>query len=56
MKHLYKSKWLDFTDRWLAKEEDYLIDGPPTEAAVCELLTLNKLDELEDLLNNINTD
>ena len=56
MKHLYKSKWLDFTDHWLAKKEDYLIDGPPTEAAVCKLLMLNKLDELEDLLNNINTD
>jgi len=55
MKHLYKSKQLDFTDCWLAKEEDYLIDGPPTKAAVRELLTLNKLDEL-DLFNNINTD
>jgi hypothetical protein len=56
MKHLYKSKRLDFTDRWLAKEEDYVIDGQPTEAAVREMLTLNKLDELEDLLNNVDTD
>jgi len=51
-----QSNQLDFTDQWLAKEEDYAIDGQPTEAAVHELLILNKLEELEDLLKNVDDD
>jgi len=55
LKYVYKNSQLDFTDNWVAKEEDYTIDGEPTEAAVCKLLALNRLEELDDL-KNVDTD
>jgi hypothetical protein len=56
LKYVYKNSRLDFTDNWVAKEEDYTIDGQPTEAAVRELLALNRLEELDDLLKNVDYD
>ena len=56
LKYVYKNSQLDFTDNWVAKEEDYTIDGEPTEAAVRELLALNRLKELDDPLKNVDTD
>ena len=38
LKHLYQQERLDFTTGVLAMEEDYMIEGPVTEAAALELL------------------
>jgi hypothetical protein len=37
----------------LAKEEDYTIEGIPTEAAIRELMKAGKMEELADLLKNM---
>lgn len=36
----------------VAVEKDYVIDGPITELAICELLKARKEGELRDLYNN----
>jgi hypothetical protein len=40
-------------DGLLAKEEDYTIEGIPTEAAIRELIKAGKMEELADLLKNM---
>ncbi|KAF8152641.1 hypothetical protein B0H34DRAFT_123450 [Crassisporium funariophilum] len=47
-----KHNRFDFMETYLANEEDYTIDGKLTEFAVEELLSLGRLDELEELLSN----
>ena len=51
---LYKEESLDFTSHWIANEEGYSIEKV-TEAAINELLSSTKCDELLDLLQNMNT-
>jgi hypothetical protein len=52
LKYLYKQEWLDFTSHWVAKEEDYSIETA-TAAAIQELVSAAKTDELLDLLRNM---
>lgn len=52
LKYSYKQDRLDFMTGYLAKEEDYAIEGELTPAAIEELLTLGKVDELSDLIHN----
>jgi len=52
LKHLYHRERLDFTAGLLAREEDYTIEGPVTEAAMLELLKAGKEAELHDLYAN----
>ncbi|KAF8151429.1 hypothetical protein B0H34DRAFT_615974, partial [Crassisporium funariophilum] len=47
-----KHNQFDFMETYFANEEDYTIDGKLTEPAVKELLSLGRLDELEELLSN----
>jgi hypothetical protein len=54
LKHLYKSERLDFTSHWIAKEEDYSIEKA-TEAAIQELVSAAKSEELLDLLQNMDS-
>jgi len=54
LKHLYKQKRLDFTSHWIANEEDYSIEKA-TEAAINELVSSAKCDELLDLLRNMDS-
>ncbi|KAJ7498282.1 hypothetical protein B0H11DRAFT_1714950, partial [Mycena galericulata] len=53
MKYAYKQARLNFTAGLLAKEEDYTIEGNITEAAIRELISDGKIEELCDLLKNI---
>ena len=46
LKHLYHWERLDFTAGLLAREKDYTIEGPVTEAAMLELLKAGKEAEL----------
>jgi hypothetical protein len=48
LKQLYKDE-LNFASRLLEKEDDYAIDHA-TEAAIHELMSSGKLEELRDLL------
>ena len=52
LKHFYQRNQLNFTMGLIAKEEDYAIEGPVTEAAVLELLKSGKEAELNDLYTN----
>jgi len=52
LKPLYHRERLDFTAGLLAREEDYTIEGPVTEAAMLELLKAGKEAELHDLYAN----
>jgi hypothetical protein len=52
LKHIYKQGRLDFTSELVATEEDYSIESV-TEAAVNELVSLGKSDELLDLLHSV---
>jgi hypothetical protein len=52
LKYIYKQGELDFTSDWIAKEEDYAIDRA-TEAAINELVSAGKVEELQDLLRNM---
>ena len=49
LKQLYREKRLDFASHWIANEEDYSIEHA-TEAAIQELMSAGKTDELLDLL------
>jgi hypothetical protein len=48
----FKQEQLDFSADWLAKEEDYVIDGNVTEVAIQELMLGGKADELYKLLTS----
>jgi hypothetical protein len=52
LKFTFKQERLDFSADWLAKEEDYTIDGNVTEAAVQELMLGGKANELYELLTS----
>lgn len=52
LKYYYKQELLCFSSQLLAREEDYTIEGPVTEAAVDELLKTGQIHVLEDLLRN----
>ena len=52
LKHIYKQGHLDFTSDLIATEEDYSIESA-TEAAINELVSLGKTDELLDLLHGM---
>jgi hypothetical protein len=52
LKHLYRQERLDFTSHWIAKEEDYSIERA-TEAAIAELVSTGKSEELLDLLRSM---
>jgi hypothetical protein len=54
LKHLYKAERMDFTSHWIANEEDYSIIKA-TEAAINELVSSAKCDELLDLLRNMDS-
>jgi hypothetical protein len=54
LKHLYKGERLDFTSHWIANEEDYSIEKA-TEAAIHELVSGAKCEELLDLLRNMDS-
>ena len=54
LKHLYKEECIDFMSHWIAKEEDYLIEKA-TEAAIHELVSAAKCEELLDLLRNMDS-
>jgi len=51
LKHLYRRERLNFTAGLVSVEEDYVIDGPITDPAICELLKAGKEGELRDLYN-----
>jgi len=55
LKHLYKGERLDFTLYWIAKEDDYSIEKA-TEAAINELVSSTKCEELLDLLRSMDND
>jgi hypothetical protein len=52
LKHVYKDGRLDFTSHLIVTEEDYSIESM-TEAAINELISLGKTDELLDLLRSM---
>ncbi|KAH9080277.1 ribonuclease H-like domain-containing protein, partial [Lactarius deliciosus] len=52
LKHVYKQGRLDFTSGLIATEDDYSIEST-TEAAINELVSLGKNDELLDLLRSM---
>jgi hypothetical protein len=52
LKQLYREERLDFTSHWIASEEDYSIEHA-TEAAIRELMSSGKTDELLDLLRSM---
>jgi hAT family C-terminal dimerisation region len=52
LKHHYKEERLDFISHWIANEDDYLIEMA-TEAAINELVSSAKCDELLDLLHSM---
>ena len=52
LKYYYKQEQLNFTSRLVAREEDYTIEGPLTEAAVEELWETGQYEVLEDLIRN----
>jgi hypothetical protein len=54
LKHLYKQDRLDFSSHWIAKEEDYSIENA-TEAAIKELVSAGKSEELLDLLRSMDS-
>jgi hypothetical protein len=54
LKHLYKAERLDFTSHSIAKEENYSIEKA-TEAAIHELVSAAKCEELLDLLQNMDS-
>jgi hypothetical protein len=54
LKHVYKEGRLDFTSYLIATEEDYSVESV-TEAAINELVSLGKTDELLELLHSIDT-
>jgi hypothetical protein len=54
LKQLYKAERLDFTSSWIANEEDYSIEKA-TEAAINELVSSAKCDELLDLLQSMDS-
>ena len=47
-----KQRHLNFMDGFIAREEDYTIDGEVTPYAIEELLRLGKTTELFNLLQN----
>ncbi|KAI9428738.1 hypothetical protein H4582DRAFT_1798371, partial [Lactarius indigo] len=51
LKHVYRQGRLDFMSGLVAAEEDYSIEYA-TEAAINELVSLGKTDELLDLLRS----
>lgn len=55
LKYAFKHDRLNFTGDWIAKEEDYSIDGTVTEAAVRELMSDGKIEELFDLFTATGT-
>ncbi|CDO76573.1 hypothetical protein BN946_scf184831.g9 [Trametes cinnabarina] len=52
LKYHFKQSRLNLAHHLVAREEDYAIEGPVTYAAVKELISENKLQELEELLRN----
>jgi hypothetical protein len=52
LKHVYKQGRLDFTSDLVATEEDYSVESA-TEAAINELVSLGKTDELLNLLRSM---
>jgi hypothetical protein len=52
LKHLYKGDQLDFASHWIANEDDYSIEKA-TEAAINELVSSAKCEELLDLLRSM---
>ncbi|KAJ7724397.1 hypothetical protein B0H16DRAFT_1231936, partial [Mycena metata] len=52
LKYMFKQQRLDFTADFLAKEEDYTIEGDLTEYAIRELVLNGGIEELEELLKN----
>lgn len=56
LKFLFKQERLNFSEDWVAKEEDYTIEGEVTENAIRELLSSGKITELFDLLKNIDSE
>ncbi|KIK87432.1 hypothetical protein PAXRUDRAFT_35370 [Paxillus rubicundulus Ve08.2h10] len=55
LKYVYKHKWLNFCSDWVAREEDYAIDGNVTEYVLHEMMSNNRIDELRDLLHSLHT-
>jgi hypothetical protein len=53
LKFTFKQDRLDFSEGWLAKEEDYTIEGKVSVAAIEELIKLGKIEELDDLFCNV---
>ncbi|TFY65471.1 hypothetical protein EVJ58_g1962 [Rhodofomes roseus] len=52
LKYFYKQERLNFASQLLAREDDYTIEGPITEAAMDELLRTGQYEVLEDLIRN----
>jgi hypothetical protein len=54
LKHLYREERLDFTSHWIANKgsDDYSIEKT-TEAAINELVSSAKCEELLDLLHSM---
>ena len=52
LKYNFKQARLSLSSHLVAKEEDYTIEGPVTYAAMKELVSENKLQELDDLMHN----
>ncbi len=52
LKYRYKQARLDFGGHLVAREEDYTVGAPVTEAAFAELSSAHKYLELEELLDN----
>ena len=52
LKFHYKQSRLNLAAHLVAQEEDYSIEGLVTDSAIHELLTQNKLVELDELLQN----
>lgn len=52
LKYFYKQERLNFASQLLAREDDYTIEGPITEAAMDELLRTGQYDVLDDLIRN----
>ena len=54
LQHLYKEEHLDFASHWIAHEDVYLIEKA-TAAAIHELVSSAKTEELLDLLCNMDS-
>ncbi|KAF8958264.1 hypothetical protein BDZ97DRAFT_64455 [Flammula alnicola] len=56
LKFSYRSDRLSFVEGLIAKESDYTISGQLTEFAINELMGAGKIEELDELIQNMHSE